>query len=57
MINEEMEKEIDELYEKLKISIVDDVRGDKLFDTDAKRTNDFFEKRWDSSFFANAIRY
>lgn len=56
-MTKEMEKEIDDLYEFLEISTDGDREREKAFDTDGRRTNVFFEKRWDSSFFANAMRY
>lgn len=54
----EMEKEIDSLYEFLKITPMDNTETDKENgNTDTERTSDFFEKRWDSSFFSTAMRY
>lgn len=56
-MTKEMEKEIDGLYELLDIGKKDNKDRDKLLDTDIKRTDSFFEKRWDSSFFSQVVRY
>lgn len=56
-MTKEMEKEIDNLYELLKITPKDDVKNNENVNTEIQRTSDFFEKRWDSSFFASTLRY
>lgn len=56
-MTKEMEQEIDELYKLLEITQKDDKKTVRVVETDCKRTNNFFEKRWDSSFFASAVRY
>lgn len=56
-MTKEMEKEIDDLYEFLKIIPKDEIARDDAVNTDMERTADFFEKRWDSSFFSNTTRY
>lgn len=52
-----IEMEIDELYKFLEIDSKENERDKILVDTNNERTDDFFQKRWDSSFFANAMRY
>lgn len=56
-MTKEIEHEIDKLYEFLEITTGDKRENTRSFDTKNERTSDFFEKRWDSSFFANAMRY
>lgn len=56
-MTKEMEKEIEELYELLNIEKKDNEDSKKIMDTATKRTDGFFEKRWDSSFFSNMVRY
>lgn len=56
-MTKEMEKEIDGLYEFLKITPMDNIDNKEKMNTEIKRTSDFFEKRWDSSFFASSMRY
>lgn len=53
-MTKEMEKEIDELYESLGI---DKSNNKEKRNIQSERTDDFFQKRWDSSFFANTMRY
>ncbi len=56
-MTKEMEKEIERLYELLNIEKKDNEDSNKIMDTAIKRTDSFFEKRWDSSFFSNKVRY
>ena len=56
-MTKEMEKEIEKLYELLNIEKNDNEDSNKIMDTATKRTDSFFEKRWDSSFFSNTVRY
>lgn len=56
-MTKEREREIDELYEFLKIEPKEQEENTKVLNPNGQRTNNFFEKRWDSSFFANKMRY
>ena len=53
----EIEREIEQLYEFLKIDTGENKGSDQLFDVREEKRIDFFEKRWDSSFFTNTSRY
>ena len=54
---EQIKKEIDELYELLGIKVEQEEQEKDIDLLFGNRDNIFFEKRWDSSFFANSARY
>ena len=56
-MTKDIEKEIDELYNFLEIDAGDEKENNRLFDVNWDKRTDFFEKRWDSSFFSTASRY
>ena len=56
-MTKDLEKEIEELYEFLGITKTDEEKNSEKAIKNNERTFDFFEKRWDSSFFANSTRY
>lgn len=52
-----MDKEIDMLYDFLKIKENSENTDTRKTEMSSERTIDYFEKRWDSSFFATSTRY
>jgi len=56
-MTKQVEKQIDELYSLLHLKNNEDEEMEKSFEFSGERSQDFFEKRWDSSFFAKTARY
>lgn len=56
-MTKEAEREIDELYDLLQVGANENERIKETQGNSYERNKDFFERRWDSSFFANTMRY